>query len=94
MTIEQCAAALVSLSGWNMARDGAAIAKNFRFDDFGQAFGFMQQVAAEAERMDHHPEWLNVYNKVDVVLTTHSSGGVTEKDLALARAMNEAAGEG
>lgn len=91
MTTEQCEAALVSLPGWNLARDGTAIAKNFRFKDFGAAFGFMRAIADEAERMDHHPEWLNVYNKVDVVLSTHSDGGVTEKDIALARAMNKAA---
>jgi 4a-hydroxytetrahydrobiopterin dehydratase len=93
MTIEQCEAALVSLPGWSMARDGTAIARNFRFKDFEAAFGFMRAIAAEAERMDHHPEWLNVYNKVDVVLSTHSEGGVTEKDIALAQAMNAAAGE-
>ena len=78
-------AALAELSGWSYdpARNG--IARSLKFADFGAAFGFMTQVALEAEKADHHPEWSNVWNKVDFLLTTHSDGGVTEKDIALAR---------
>lgn len=86
------AAALATLPGWSATPGRDAIAKSFRFADFNAAFGFMARVALVAEKMDHHPEWSNVYNKVDVVLTTHDAGGVTEKDVALARFMDEAAG--
>jgi 4a-hydroxytetrahydrobiopterin dehydratase len=86
------AAAVALLSGWSAAPGRDAIAKSFRFADFNAAFGFMTRVALLAEKMDHHPEWSNVYNKVDVVLTTHDAGGVTDKDVALARFMDEAAG--
>lgn len=63
----------------------------FRFDDFAQAFGFMTRIAIIADKMDHHPEWFNVYNRVDITLTIHDAGGVTQKDLTLAEAMNKAA---
>lgn len=86
------AAAVAMLSGWSATPGRDAIAKSFRFADFNTAFGFMTRVALLADKMDHHPEWSNVYNKVDVVLTTHDAGGVTEKDVALARFMDEAAG--
>ena len=66
-----------------------AIHKSFRFDDFVQAFAFMTRVAKAAEDMNHHPEWSNVYNRVDITLTTHGAGGVTTKDLTLAAAINE-----
>ena len=85
-------AALASLDGWTRTEGRDAIAKTFRFRDFNAAFGFMSRVALAAERLDHHPEWSNVYSRVDVVLTTHDSGGVTELDLLLARFMDEAAG--
>jgi 4a-hydroxytetrahydrobiopterin dehydratase len=85
-------AALKQLDGWSRAPGRDAIVKSFRFKDFVQAFGFMTQVALVAERMDHHPEWSNVYNRVDVLLATHDAGGVTERDVALARAMDKAAG--
>lgn len=84
--------ALTQLTGWKAVDGRDAIAKTFSFDDFNAAFGFMTRVALKADRMDHHPEWSNVYNKVDVVLTTHDAKGVTEKDVALARFMDEAAG--
>lgn len=84
--------ALTQLGGWKAVDGRDAIAKTFSFDDFNAAFGFMTRVALKADRMDHHPEWSNVYNKVDVVLTTHDAKGVTEKDVALARFMDEAAG--
>jgi 4a-hydroxytetrahydrobiopterin dehydratase len=74
--------------GWSRVAGRDAIRKSFKFKDFGAAFGFMTQVALIAEKMDHHPEWSNVYNRVEVVLTTHSAGGVTAKDVALAKAMD------
>ena len=80
--------ALAALSGWQDVQGRDAIHKSYVFKDFVAAFGFMSKVALIAERMDHHPEWFNVYKKVDVTLSTHDSGGVTEKDVALARAMD------
>lgn len=85
------AKALPQLSGWLAVEGRDAISKSYRFADFNAAFGFMTRVALKADRMDHHPEWSNVYNKVDVVLTTHDAKGVTEKDVELARFMDEAA---
>jgi 4a-hydroxytetrahydrobiopterin dehydratase len=70
-----------------------AIARKFTFADFSQAFGFMTRVALVAEKMDHHPEWNNVYRTVEVTLATHDAGGVTEKDIALAKAMDSLAGQ-
>jgi 4a-hydroxytetrahydrobiopterin dehydratase len=81
-------AALRGLPQWREVDGRDAIARNFKFRDFNAAFGFMTRVALLAEKMDHHPEWFNVYNKVDVTLTTHDSGGVTEKDIAMAKAMD------
>lgn len=74
--------------GWARAEDRDAITKSYKFKDFSQAFGFMTRAALIAEKMDHHPEWFNVYNKVDVTLTTHSASGVTDLDLKLAWAMD------
>lgn len=85
------AARLSELNGWTIGRDGAAIEKQFVFRNFRQAFGFMTESALAAEKLDHHPEWLNVYRKVDVTLTTHSAGGVTELDFKLAVLMDLAA---
>ena len=79
-----------ALDGWTGGDD--FITKVFRFDDFAQAFGWMTRIAIIADKMDHHPEWFNVYNRVDVTLTTHDAGGVTEKDITLAKAMEDAAG--
>jgi 4a-hydroxytetrahydrobiopterin dehydratase len=84
-------AALASLSGWSEAPGRDAISKSFRFADFNAAFGFMSRVALRAEAMDHHPEWFNVYNRIDVILTTHDAGGVTDKDVELANFMDQAA---
>jgi len=78
------AAALADLPGWTFDEGRNGIAKSFKFADFGEAFGFMTRIALEAEKADHHPEWLNVWNRVDILLTTHSDGGVTAKDMALA----------
>lgn len=86
------AKALENLEGWTAVNGRDAIAKQFRFADFNAAFGFMTRVALKADKMDHHPEWSNVYGRVDVVLTTHDAGGVTAKDVELASFMDEAAG--
>lgn len=85
-------AALARLDGWRKAEGRDAITKEYRFEDFNAAFGFMSRAALHAEKADHHPEWTNVYNRVEVTLATHDSGGVTEKDVALALFMDEAAG--
>jgi 4a-hydroxytetrahydrobiopterin dehydratase len=83
--------ALAGLAGWKETEGRDAIEKTFVFTDFNTAFAFMTRVALAAERADHHPEWFNVYNRVEVRLATHSAGGVTEKDVALARFMDGAA---
>ena len=84
-------AALKDLKGWSDDAKRDAITKTFVFANFVEAFGFMTQAALVAERMDHHPEWSNVYKTVNVLLTTHDAGGLTMKDVELARAMNAAA---
>jgi 4a-hydroxytetrahydrobiopterin dehydratase len=83
--------ALGKLSGWSEVKDRDAIAKKFTFADFNEAFGFMARAALIAEKLDHHPEWFNVYNKVEVTLSTHDAGGVTERDVKLATAMDKLA---
>ena len=83
---------LASLDGWSLNKEGLAITRNLRFRDFNAAFGFMSQVALMAERLDHHPEWRNVYNRVEITLTTHDAGGLSEKDIVMARFINELAG--
>ena len=81
--------ALGQLEGWSPAEGSRpAIFKAYRFDDFATAFGFMSAMATQAEKANHHPEWFNVYNKVEVTLTTHDAGGVTDKDIALATLMD------
>ena len=85
------AAAIAQLSGWSAAEGRDAIAKSFKLKDFNAAFGFMSRAALHAEKHDHHPEWFNVYNRVDVTLSTHDAGGVTQKDIDLAHFMDEAA---
>ena len=84
------AAALEQLAGWSAAQGRDAIVKTYRFADFNAAFGWMTRVALAAEKLDHHPEWFNVYNRVDVTLATHDADGVTELDVRLARFMDEA----
>ncbi len=89
LSSEVLAKALEELSGWSAVEGRDAIRKSFKFKSFSEAFGFMTRVALAAEKMDHHPEWSNVYSKVDVTLSTHSAGGVTELDLKLARKMDQ-----
>lgn len=84
--------ALAPLDGWAVSEDGIAIEKTFRFKTFRAAFGFMTEAALAAEKFNHHPEWFNVYNRVDVRLTNHDAGGLTELDFKLAAAMEKAAG--
>ncbi|PZR34010.1 4a-hydroxytetrahydrobiopterin dehydratase [Caulobacter segnis] len=86
------AAATPQLDGWSVAPDHKdAISKTFRFADFNEAFGFMTRVALMADKLDHHPEWSNVYNRVEVLLTTHDADGVTDLDVTLAKFMDSAA---
>src|SRR3954470_5790563 len=80
--------ALYAIPGWTEVSGRDAIGKTFVFKDFNEAFGFMTRSALVAEKMDHHPEWRNVYNTVEVVLSTHDAGGVTGLDIELAKAMN------
>jgi 4a-hydroxytetrahydrobiopterin dehydratase len=80
--------AMLKISPWREVEGRDAIARTFVFRDFNEAFGFMTRVALVAEKMDHHPEWFNVYKTVEVTLSTHDAGGVTDKDIALARAMD------
>jgi 4a-hydroxytetrahydrobiopterin dehydratase len=90
---EAIAEALATLDGWSRSQDGIAIEKRFKFKTFREAFGFMTEGALAAEKFNHHPEWFNVYNRVDVRLTNHDAGGLTELDVKLATAMDKAAGE-
>ena len=85
LNTEAHAQALAELPGWDPVEGRDAIQKSFKFKDFSQAWGFMTRVALAAEAMDHHPEWANVYNKVEIVLTTHDCGGLSERDIRLAR---------
>jgi len=85
LTGPQRAASLAELEGWVEVDGRDAIHKTFRFSDFNAAFGFMTRAALMAEKMDHHPEWFNVYNRVEVTLTTHDADGVSLKDIALAK---------
>lgn len=85
------AAAMLGLPGWSECEGRDAIRKSFRFRDFPEAFAFMTRVALAAERMNHHPEWLNTYNRVDITLSTHDAGGLTQRDIRLAHAADDAA---
>jgi 4a-hydroxytetrahydrobiopterin dehydratase len=92
LTADDKASALAKLNGWSEVEGRDAIRRSLRFADFSEAFGFMTRVALAAEKMDHHPEWFNVWNRVDITLSTHDAGGVTKKDIDLARAIDAAAG--
>jgi 4a-hydroxytetrahydrobiopterin dehydratase len=83
---EQIKTELTGLSGWNVVN--GKLHKDFVFDDFVEAFGFMTRAAIHIEKMNHHPEWFNVYNKISVDLTTHDAGGITQNDIVLARTLN------
>lgn len=88
---EAALAALSELKGWSLASDARSIRRVFTFRNFSEAFGFMSRVALAAEKMDHHPDWSNVYKTVDITLSTHDRGGVTELDIALARKIDRIA---
>ena len=83
----EIAALLAELPEWTLRADGLAIVRTFRFGDFSEAFGFMARVALVAEKLDHHPEWANVYNRVEITLTTHDCGGLSARDARMARAI-------
>jgi 4a-hydroxytetrahydrobiopterin dehydratase len=91
LSAEARKAALAELHGWSDAKGRDAITKKFVFADFNTAFGFMTRSALVAEKLDHHPEWFNVYKTVEVTLATHDAGGVTELDVKLAEAMDKIA---
>ena len=88
LTGDARAQAIAGLDGWAEVDGRDAISKTFQFKDFNAAFGFMTRAALVAEKMDHHPEWFNVYNRVEVTLATHDAGGVTQKDIDLAAFMD------
>ena len=92
LTPKQQRVALAKLNGWKKQRGRDAICKTFIFADFNAAFGWMSRVALQAEKLDHHPEWTNIYKTVAVTLTTHDAGGVSERDIALAGFMDKTAG--
>ena len=87
LTSEEIAAARVSLPGWTLSENRLAISRRFTFANFSAAFAFMTRVALYAEKADHHPEWSNVWNRVDITLTTHDAGGLSQRDVAMARAI-------
>lgn len=91
LSTQQLDAALATLPGWSVAND--KLHREYRFPDFIHAFGFMATAAIAIEKMNHHPEWFNVYNKVNVDLTTHDAGGITQKDVDLAQALDAFAGK-
>ncbi len=80
---------LAELPDWTLREDGLAITRAFKFRNFSEAFAFMTRVALAAEKLDHHPEWSNVYNRVTITLTTHDAGGLSERDIKMARAINK-----
>lgn len=85
-------AALAELDGWDLVEGREAIQKSYTFKSFNQAFGFMSRVALAAEKMDHHPEWFNVYNRVDITLSSHDVGGLSQRDIDLAKKIDRFAG--
>jgi len=91
LSAEARRAALADLSGWRLVEDRDAIEKSFNFKTFNEAWGFMSRVALAAEKMNHHPEWFNVYNRVDIVLSTHDCGGLSELDIKLAKRIDATA---
>ncbi len=87
-------ALLAAQPAWSLARDGKAIERTFKFTDFSEAWGFMNRVALLAEQADHHPEWFNVYNRVEITLTTHDAGGLSQRDADMAAAIEKLLGAG
>ncbi len=92
LTPDERAAALAELSGWSEVDGRDAIQRTLTFSDFNEAFGFMTRVAIKADQMDHHPEWFNVYNRVEITLSTHDADGLSARDVALARFIDGIAG--
>ena len=88
LTESEVAAALAELTEWTLREDGRAISRKFVFADFSAAFGFMTRVALLAEKADHHPEWSNVWNRVEITLTTHDADGLSARDVAMARGID------
>ena len=86
----EASALLATLPAWQADLAAGKITRTFRFDDFAHAFGFMAEMATVSERMNHHPEWFNVYNRVDVTLTTHDAGGLSQRDIDWARVADQA----
>jgi 4a-hydroxytetrahydrobiopterin dehydratase len=91
LTSEERSKQLNQLHGWVAVAGRDAIQRQFKFADFNEAFGFMTRVAIKAQEMDHHPEWFNVYNKVEITLSTHEADGLTERDISLARFIDQVA---
>jgi len=91
LSSEQRAAQIAQLDGWQSVEGRDAIKRQLRFADFKEAFGFMTRVAIKAQEMDHHPEWFNVYSNVEITLSTHEANGITERDIRLARFIDEIA---
>ncbi|MDZ4307399.1 4a-hydroxytetrahydrobiopterin dehydratase [Allopontixanthobacter sp.] len=89
LSAEERTAAMKELPHWSLSREGLAMERRFEFADFVEAFGFMARVAILAEKADHHPEWFNVYNKVEITLTTHDACGLSRRDIALAKQIDE-----
>mgnify|MGYP000078223351 CR=1 FL=1 len=87
LTDAAVSALLTELPGWTLREDGKAILRTFKFADFNAAFGFMTRVALHADKADHHPEWFNVYNRVEITLTTHDADGLSARDAEMARAI-------
>lgn len=92
LSAEARASMLAELVNWKPAEGREAIVRSFKFRNFGEAWGFMNRVALLAEKLDHHPEWSNVYNRVDILLSTHDCDGLSERDLKLARAIDKLIG--
>ena len=90
-TDAEIATSLAALPGWTRVADRSAITRTFKWADFNEAWGFMTRVALIAEKMDHHPEWSNVWNKVEITLSTHDAGGLSELDFKLAAAIDKVA---
>lgn len=92
LTTDEIGAAISELKTWELSADQSSIRQSFKFHDFNAAFAFMTRIAMAAEKLDHHPEWSNVYNKVEITLTTHSAKGLTDLDVRMAKLINTYAG--